>query len=376
MVHINSGVAGLVIALCIGKRDGYPRIPRAPHSLVLSQVGASLLWVGWFGFNAGSAGAAGYSAGQAMLVTHTASAMGALCWSSVEWLSFGRPSTLGLISGAVAGLVAITPASGSAGMLGALCIGGVAGAATFFASTRLKEAIDMYDDALDAFGVHGVGGIVGALLTGVWCAPGLGGVGFGTFVHRGGRAAPITNIGWQLGVQAASVALAVSWSAVGTLLALKATDLLHGGFHPRLRLRAIRVAPEVEKRGLDEAQFAEAGYNLLQSDMRISVEVGPLRGRRGHGLQLYSHDEDGTRHPISLSHSDSAHDELAEQLLAAGGIVDIVCSSAPHAHVFHTKEVSVHGGNEVHAHGGDAAGYALAHSTTTVVEMTPRAIAE
>ena len=300
-----------------------------------------------------------------------------LAWSAVEWLSFGRPSTLGLISGAVAGLVAITPASGSSGMLGALCIGGVAGAATFFASTRLKEAIDLYDDALDAFGVHGVGGIVGALLTGVWCAPGLGGIGFGTFIHRGGRAAPITNLGWQLGVQAASVALAICWSAVGTLLALKATDLLHGGFHPRLRLRAIRVAPEVEKRGLDEAQFAEAGYNLLQSDMRISVEVGPLRGRRGHGLQLYSHDEDGTRHPISLSHSDSAHDELAEQLLAAGGIVDIVCSSAQHAHVFHTKEVSVHGANEVHAHGGGAAEYALAHSTTTTtVEMMPRAITE
>ena len=277
---------------------------------------------------------------------------------------------MGLISGAVAGLVAITPASGSAGMLGALCIGAVAGAATFFASTRLKEAVDAYDDALDAFGVHGVGGIVGALLTGVWCAPGLGGVGFGTFVHKGGRAAPITNIGWQLGVQAASVALAVAWSTVGTLLTLKLTDVAHGGFHCRLRLRAIRVAAEAEKRGLDEVQFAEAGYNLLSSDMRISVEVGPLRGRRGHGLQLYSHDEDGTRHPISLSASDSAHDALAEQLLAAGGVVDIICSAAaPHAHAFRTKEVSVHG--------SDAAGEALAASASAVEMLhIPRAVAE
>ena len=292
-----------------------------------------------------------------------------LAWSAVEWLSFGRPSTLGLISGAVAGLVAITPASGTAGMLGALCIGGAAGVATFFASTRLKEAIDAYDDALDAFGVHGVGGIVGALLTGVWCAPALGGVGFGTFVHSGGRSEAIANIGWQLGVQAASVALAVTWSTAGTLLALKATDVAHGGFHCTLRLRAIRVAEAVEQRGLDEAQFAEAGYNLLSSDMRISVEVGPLRGRRGHGLQLYSHDEDGTRHPISLSASDDAHDALAEQLLTAGGFVDIVCSAAPHATSFRAKEVSVHG--------SDAAGVALAASATAVeMQRVPRAVAE
>jgi Amt family ammonium transporter len=292
-----------------------------------------------------------------------------LAWSAVEWLSFGRPSTLGLISGAVAGLVAITPASGTAGMLGALCIGGAAGVATFFASTRLKEAIDIYDDALDAFGVHGVGGIVGALLTGVWCAPGLGGTGFGTFVHSGGRSEAIGNIGWQLGVQAASVALAVAWSTVGTLLALKAADVAHGGFHCSLRLRAIRVTEEVEQRGLDEAQFAEAGYNLLSSDMRISVEVGPLRGRRGHGLQLYSHDEDGTRHPISLSASDDAHDALAEQLLAAGGFVDIVCSASARATSFRAKEVSVHG--------SDAAGVALAASATVVeLQRVPRAVVE
>ena len=253
-------------------------------------------------------------------------------------------------------------------MLGALSIGGVAGGATFFASTRLKEAIDLYDDALDAFGVHGVGGIVGALLTGVWCAPALGGAGFGTFVHRGGAAQPISNVGWQLGVQAASVALAVAWSTVGTLLALKATDVAHGGLHCSLRLRAIRVDDVTEKRGLDEAQFAEAGYNLLSSDMRISVEVGPLRGRRGHGLQLYSHDEDGTRHPISLSDSDNTHDALAEQLLAAGGIVDIVCSAAaPHAHAFRTKEVSVHG-SEAAANALAASSFEMTHISTAVAE--------
>ncbi len=175
----------------------------------------------------------------------------------METLSFGRPSTLGLISGAVAGLVGITPASGSAGVLGALCIGGMAGALTFAASTKLKEAIDAYDDALDAFGLHAVGGITGALLTGVWCAPALGGVGYGTLLHHGGRATPIRNIGFQLGIQACSVALAVAWTIVGTLLALKATDLAHGGRTWGLRLRAIRVSDEAEATGLDEAQFAE-----------------------------------------------------------------------------------------------------------------------
>ena len=268
-----------------------------------------------------------------------------LAWSATERISFGRPSTLGLISGAIAGLVGITPASGTAGMLGALCIGGVAGVTTFFASTRLKEAIDVYDDALDAFGVHAVGGITGALLTGVWCAPSLGGTGFSTLVHKGGRAEPITNIGFQLGVQAASVAFAIIWTVIGTLLALKATDLLHGGWHWGLRLRAIRVSPEVETMGLDEAQFRESGYNLGASDMHISVEVGPLRGRRGHGLQLFSTSQDGTKHPIPLHAVPADHEALAERLLEAGGVVDLVScgdDDAPHSS-FRAKEVSVHG---------------------------------
>jgi hypothetical protein len=175
----------------------------------------------------------------------------------VEWISFGRPSTLGLISGAIAGLVGITPASGTAGVLGALCIGGVTGVATFFASTKLKEAIDAYDDALDAFGLHAIGGITGALLTGVWCAPALGGVGFGTLVRKGGRETRIENIGFQLGIQACSIAFALAWVSLGTLLALKATDVAHGGRNWGLRLRAIRVSAEVEAVGLDEAQFAE-----------------------------------------------------------------------------------------------------------------------
>jgi Amt family ammonium transporter len=219
----------------------------------------------------------------------------------VEWLSFGRPSTLGLISGAIAGLVGITPASGTAGVLGALCIGGVTGVVTFFASTKLKEAIDLYDDALDAFGLHAIGGITGALLTGVWCAPALGGVGFGTLVRKGGRETQIGNIGFQLGIQACSVAFALVWVSLGTLLALKATDMAHGGRNWGLRLRAIRVSAEVESVGLDEAQFAEQarrlhrfinaeartallltrraasqGYNFMPSDLRISVEVRRL----------------------------------------------------------------------------------------------------
>lgn len=309
----------------------------------------------------------------------------------MEWLSFGRPSTLGLISGAVAGLVGITPASGSVGILGALCIGGVAGVITFFASTRLKEAIDVYDDALDAFGVHAVGGITGALLTGVWCAPGLGGVGFGTLVHKGGRETHIHNIGFQLGVQAASVAFAIAWVVIGTLLVLKITDLLHGGLHFSLRLRAIRVDPEVEMAGLDEGQFKESGYNLQSSDLRISVEVraaicmacsrcrrshhdccaggaaarpawtraaavrngrerhAPLHraasGRRGGARRAGGETAQrgcGQRTWAAMSPADASP---LHALHDAGGVVDLVGSfNAPHA--FRTKDVSVHGSDD------------------------------
>jgi Amt family ammonium transporter len=209
-----------------------------------------------------------------------------LSWSAVEWLLFGRPSTLGLISGAVAGLVGITPASGTAGALGALCIGAVTGAATLLASTKLKEKLDVYDDALDAFGLHAVGGVVGALLTGVWCAPALGGVGFGTLIRKGGgRDTRIGNIGFQLGVQAASVALAICWVTLGTLLTLKLTDLAHGGRHWGLRLRAIRVSDDAERIGLDEAQFAEQARwrPMSVAPMRIAFFI-QFSGNGAHVL--------------------------------------------------------------------------------------------
>src|SRR5262245_1023464 len=167
VVHINAGVAGLTAALVMGKRNGYGRIPFPPHNLVYSLIGASLLWVGWFGFNAGSAVAADSRAGMAMAVTQIATAAAALSWMFTEWLTKGKPSVLGIVSGAVAGLVAITPASGFVLPGGALVIGIVAGVICFFASTKLKNMLG-YDDSLDAFGVHGIGGIVGAILTGVF----------------------------------------------------------------------------------------------------------------------------------------------------------------------------------------------------------------
>ena len=177
VVHINAGIAGLVTALVLGKRKGFPHTAMPPHNLPLTVVGAGMLWVGWFGFNAGSATAANGAAGMAMLVTQLATAMAALAWMMMEWLIHGKPSVLGLVTGAVAGLVAITPASGFVGPMGALALGGIAGVVCFFGATTFKRAMG-YDDSLDAFGVHGIGGIVGALLTGVFASPSLGGVGF------------------------------------------------------------------------------------------------------------------------------------------------------------------------------------------------------
>src|SRR5215470_14851974 len=167
VVHISSGVSGLVAALMIGKRTGYPKTPFVPHNLVYTVIGGSLLWVGWFGFNAGSALAASANAGMAMLVTHVAAATAALSWMFCEWGTKGQPSVLGIVSGAVAGLVGITPASGYVDPIGALAIGVAAGVGCYFASTSLKKMVG-YDDSLDAFGVHAVGGIVGAILTGVF----------------------------------------------------------------------------------------------------------------------------------------------------------------------------------------------------------------
>jgi Amt family ammonium transporter len=242
VVHINAGIAGFVTALMLGKRKGYPETPMPPHNLVLTVIGASMLWVGWFGFNAGSAVAANGTAGMAMATTQIATAMAALAWMFSEWLTHGKPSVLGIVSGAVAGLVAITPASGTAGPMGALLIGGVAGVACFLASTKLKRAMG-YDDSLDVFGVHAVGGIVGAILTGLCAASELGGVGLVEGMTIGG----------QLGIQVKGVLVTVVYTAVATFIILKLVDVLVGG---------LRITPEDETVGLDLAEHNERGYNF------------------------------------------------------------------------------------------------------------------
>jgi len=239
VVHINAGIAGLVAALMLGKRKGYPGTPMPPHSLVLTVIGASMLWVGWFGFNAGSAVAANGTAGMAMLVTQIATAAAALAWMFSEWATHGKPSVLGIVSGAVAGLVAITPASGTAGPAGALLIGIVAGVLCFLAATKLKRAVG-YDDSLDVFGVHAVGGIVGAVLTGV-CAGALGGVGLAEGV----------TIPAQVWTQVKSVLFTIVFSGVLTFVILKIVDAIVG----------LRVTPEQETEGLDLALHDERAYN-------------------------------------------------------------------------------------------------------------------
>ena len=241
VVHINAGIAGLVAALMIGRRKGWPTTMMPPHNLTLTLIGASLLWVGWFGFNAGSAVAANGSAGMAMLVTQVASATAALTWMLVEWKLHGKPSLLGVVSGAIAGLVAITPASGSCGPLGALAIGAAAGVLCFLASSRLKRKLG-YDDALDVFGVHGVGGIVGALLTGVFASTQFGGVGLAEGV----------SIGAQVGKQALAVLVTVAWTGAITA----------GSLFLISRFTALRVDAEGETDGLDLALHDERGYTL------------------------------------------------------------------------------------------------------------------
>jgi Amt family ammonium transporter len=241
VVHINAGIAGLVAALMLGKRKGYPVTPMPPHNLTLTVVGASMLWIGWFGFNAGSAVSAGASAGMAMLVTQIAAAAAALAWMFAEWISHGKPSVLGIVSGAVAGLVAITPASGTAGPAGALAIGLISGVVCFFAATRLKRKLG-YDDSLDVFGVHAVGGIVGAVLTGVFAFPSLGGV------WDPGDA----TIGGQVWVQIKSVLFTIVYSGVLSFVLLKIVDLVVG----------LRVTGDQESMGLDIALHDERGYIL------------------------------------------------------------------------------------------------------------------
>jgi Amt family ammonium transporter len=235
VVHINAGIAGLVCALVLGKRLGYGHENMAPHNLTLTTIGASLLWVGWFGFNAGSAVAADGRAGMAMAVTQIATATAALAWMFAEWPTHGKPSVLGILSGAVAGLVAITPASGFVGPVGSLVIGIAAGVVCFWASTSLKRVLG-YDDALDAFGVHCVGGIVGALLTGVFAVKAIGGTP-GLLEGNPG----------QVLIQAYAVLATLIWSGVISFVLLKAIDGTIG----------LRVSAEVERDSLDLQLFGE-----------------------------------------------------------------------------------------------------------------------
>jgi ammonium transporter, Amt family len=246
VVHISSGVSALVCALYLGKRTGYPKQPMPPHSLVLSFIGACLLWVGWFGFNAGSALASNSLASSAFVATHFGAAAAALSWSAAEWIRNGRASALGAISGAVAGLVAITPAAGFVGPMPALAIGIIAGVVCYWMVTKVK-AIFGYDDALDAFGVHGVGGTIGALLTGVFAQEIINPI-FGAGKPVGGLDGHWGQVGNQL------VGILVAWifALVGTLVLLKVVDMITG----------VRVAEEQEIEGLDITQHGEEAYNL------------------------------------------------------------------------------------------------------------------
>ena len=239
VVHINAGIAGLVACLVLGKRKGYPTTPMAPHNLGYTLIGAAMLWIGWFGFNAGSAIAANGTAGMAMLVTQIATAAAALGWMFAEWVTHGKPSALGIASGVVAGLVAITPAAGTAGPMGALVIGLASGVICFFCATSLKRKLG-YDDSLDAFGVHGIGGIVGAILTGVFAAPALGGFG------------SVEDIGGQVWIQIVGVLVTVVYTGIVTFVILKVLDLVMG----------LRVSEEAESVGLDLSEHNERGYNL------------------------------------------------------------------------------------------------------------------
>ena len=239
VVHINAGIAGLVACLVLGPRKGYPSTAMPPHNLGYTLIGASMLWVGWFGFNAGSAVAANGTAGMAMAVTQIATAAAALGWMFIEWISHGKPSVLGIASGAVAGLVAITPASGFVGPMGALVIGAVAGVLCFLAATRMKRAFG-YDDSLDVFGVHGIGGIIGAILTGVFAAASLGG------------SKTEFDMAAQLWIQLKGVLVTVVFSGVASFVILKVIDLVIG----------LRATPEQETEGLDLALHDERGYNL------------------------------------------------------------------------------------------------------------------
>jgi len=246
VVHISSGVSALVCALYLKKRKGYPKQPMPPHSLVLSFIGACLLWVGWFGFNAGSALASNALATSAFVATHFAAAAAALAWSAAEWIKNGRASALGAISGAVAGLVAITPAAGFVGPMPALAIGAIAGVVCYLMVTKVKSLFG-YDDALDAFGVHGAGGTIGALLTGVFAQSAINAA-FGEGKPVGG----LDGHWRQVGNQLVGVLIAWTFALVGSIVLLKVTDMIVG----------VRVNEEQEIEGLDITEHGEEAYNL------------------------------------------------------------------------------------------------------------------
>jgi Amt family ammonium transporter len=233
VVHINAGVAGLVACIFIGKRKGFPGPSLVPHNVPYVLVGAALLWVGWFGFNAGSAGGASGTAGMAMLTTQIAAASALVAWIALEWIISKKPTAVGAATGAVAGLVAVTPAAGTIGIMGAMALGTISSLACYFAVTKLKHKLN-YDDSLDVFGVHGVGGIVGALLTGVFI--------------RGDEGGSLM----QLWVQAKSVMLTIGWSAVAAVIALTIAKII---------CRGLRVDEDIEHGGLDRTDHGEEAYN-------------------------------------------------------------------------------------------------------------------
>ena len=248
VVHINAAIAGLVGAIMIGKRVGYGREAMAPHSLTMTMIGASLLWCGWFGFNAGSALEANDIAALAFINTLLATACATVSWVFGEWITKGRPSMLGAASGAVSGLVAITPAAGYVGPMGGLVIGLLAGVVCLWGVNGLKRLIGA-DDSLDVFGVHGVGGILGALLTGVFAAPSLGGQGIFDYVAN--KPSPDYSIASQVIVQATAVGTTILWSGVVAFIAYKLVDLVIG----------LRVAEEDEREGLDITSHGESAYH-------------------------------------------------------------------------------------------------------------------
>jgi Amt family ammonium transporter len=259
VVHINAGMAALMGALVLGKRIGYPKSAMAPHSLTMTMIGACLLWVGWFGFNAGSNLEATGTAVLAMVNTVLATAAAALAWMFMEWMLKGKPSLLGAVSGAVAGLVAVTPASGFGGPMGTLMLGLVAGVTSFFFCTAIKNALG-YDDTLDVFGVHAIAGIIGALGTGIVVDPALGGAGIVDYTQCAVENGAFTglcgaleyNMVSQVITQAMAVLLTIIWSGVGSLVVYLIIAAVVG----------LRVSEETEREGLDIASHGEKAYNL------------------------------------------------------------------------------------------------------------------